>query len=621
MKKLAFLFLLLLPGFCLFAAKLDIKRVEPMNWWVGMNHPSLQVMVYGEKIGECRPETVYPGVTIERVVQTANPNYLFIYLNITDEAQPGVLDIHFRKNGKVVGSHAYPLLKREANSAQRKGFDSSDAMYLLMPDRFANGDPANDSHSRMVEKANRADRNGRHGGDIAGVIGGLDYLKELGFTALWCTPMMEDNQSEGSYHTYAITDYYKIDPRYGTNEDYKRLSAECRKRGIKLVMDVVTNHCGTAHWWINDLPSPDWIHQFDEFTRSNFRIWTIQDPYASQVDKMLNLHGWFDRSMPDLNQRNPLVADYLIQNTIWWVEYANLGGLRIDTYPYNFKEPMAELCRRIMAEYPAFNIVGECWMHEPVEVAYWQKGDKNPDGFDTSLPSVMDFPLSNALNAFTDEEQGWNTGAMRPYLNFAKDYLYPDPDNLLVFADNHDTERIWHVLKGDVDKFKMVFTILSTVRGIPQVYYGTEIKMAGEKQVGDGDIRRDFPGGWPGDEMNAFSVEGRTPEQNEVFDFVKKLLNWRKENPVIHAGAMTHFVPEENVYVYFRYNDDKKVMVVINNASEQRIVGLSRFTEMLQGLNAGTDIITGKGVTLSDRLTIPAKTPMIIELKATEILE
>lgn len=614
MKKMTFLFLLLLSGFCLSAAKLDIKRVEPMNWWVGMNDPSLQVMVYGDKIGECRPETEYPGVTIERVVQTANPNYLFIYLNISEKAQPGVLDIHFKKNGKVQGTHSYPLLKREALSAQRKGFDSSDAIYLLMPDRFANGNPSNDSHPDVVEKANRNDRDGRHGGDIEGVIRHLDYLQELGFTALWSTPMMEDNMEKTSYHTYAITDYYKIDPRYGTNEDYKRLSAECNKRGIKLVMDVVTNHCGLAHWWMNDLPSSDWVNGFDQFTRSNFSLWTIQDPYASQVDRMLSVNGWFDISMPDLNQRNALVLDYFVQNTIWWVEYANLGGVRIDTYPYNFKEPMAELCRRIMAEYPAFNIVGECWMHEPVEVAYWQKGEQNPDGFNTQLPSVMDFPLTDALAVFTDEEQGWNTGAMRPYLNFTKDYLYPNPDNLLIFADNHDTERIWHVLKGNVDKFKLVFTILSTVRGIPQVYYGTEIKMAGEKQVGDGDIRRDFPGGWPGDKTNAFTPEGRTEEQNEVFDFVKRLLNWRKENPVVHTGAMTHFVPEENVYIYFRYNDDKKVMVVLNNANDERNVDLSRFAEMLQGVSGGKDIITGKGVVLSDQLAITAKTPMIIEL-------
>lgn len=598
------------------AAKLDIKRVEPLNWWTGMKNPTLQIMVYGENISAYRPRIDYPGVKIEKVVTTTNPNYVFIYVNIGAAAQPGTVNITFWEGKKSVGSYPYRLEARHEASADRKGFDSSDAMYLLMPDRFANGNPANDSHAETAEKANRSDKNGRHGGDIEGIIGKLDYLKELGFTALWSTPMMEDNMPVTSYHTYAISDYYKIDPRYGTNDDYRRLSAEAKKRGIKLVMDVVTNHCATEHWWMKDLPTEDWVHQFDEFTRSNFRIWTIQDPNAAEIDKQINTQGWFDNSMPDINQSNPLVLDYLTQNTIWWVEYADLGGLRIDTYPYNDKEPMAEFCYRIMSEYPNFNIVGECWMHEPVEVAYWQKGVVNPDGYASELPTVMDFPLTDALAVFGDEEQGWNTGIMRPYLNMAKDYLYADPNQLLLFADNHDTERIWHLLKGDKDKFKMVFTLLSTVRGIPQVYYGTEILMTGEKQTGDGDIRRDFPGGWEGDAVNAFTREGRTAEQNEIFDFMSRLLNWRRDAEAIHSGLTKHFVPENECYVYFRYTDKDCVMVVLNNSNkEEKTLKLSRFGEMLDGVTEGEDIITGRTVQLKDTLTIPAKTAMVITLK------
>lgn len=615
MKKLLLILLLIATNMYVDAAKLDIRRVEPMNWWTGMKNPVLQLMVYGEGISAFRPEVIYPGVSIDRTVTTVNPNYLFIYLTISPETRPGSFDIVFKDGKKVAGRYSYTLLQRREDSAEREGFDSSDAMYLLMPDRFANGDTTNDNRPDMAERRNRHHKNGRHGGDIQGIIDHLDYLQDLGITALWSTPLMEDNVPECSYHTYAISDYYRIDPRYGSNDDYRRLSAEARKRGIKLVMDVVTNHCGAAHWWMNDLPSPDWVHQFDEFTRSNYRIWTIQDPHASAIDRRLCTEGWFDVTMPDLNQSNPLLLDYFIQNCIWWIEYADLGGLRIDTYPYNDKEAMSRLCAAIMAEYPRFNIVGECWMHETIEVAYWQKGVQNPDGYVSELPCVMDFPLTDALCAFTHEKQDWSMGIMRPYVVCGKDYLYADSDNLLIFADNHDTERIWHILKNDIRKFKLVFTILATTRGIPQIYYGTEIMMSGEKQKGDGDIRRDFPGGWPTDKVNAFTTAGRTEQQNEVHGFMKKLLNWRKNNPVIHTGKLMHYVPEDECYVYFRYNGREKVMVVVNNADrDDKTLRLDRFAEMLDGVDRGTDVISGRKVELVDRLTIPAKTSMILEL-------
>ncbi|MCM1031288.1 MAG: glycoside hydrolase family 13 protein [Oscillibacter sp.] len=598
-------------------AKSPVQRVEPMNWWVGMRNPELQILVYGKNVAAYRPEVAYPGVKIDRVVTTENPNYQFIYLTIGADTPAGDMEIVFKKDGKTAFTYPYPLWKREENSAMRKGFDNSDAIYLLMPDRFANGNPANDSHPEVTEKADRSSLNGRHGGDIQGIIDHLDYLQELGMTALWSTPLMEDNMAVTSYHTYAISDYYKIDPRYGTNADYKRLSAEAKKRGIKLIMDVVTNHCASAHWWMNDLPAADWLHQFDTFTRSNYRMGTIPDPYASEVDRELNSKGWFDTSMPDLNQRNPLLMDYLIQNAIWWIEFADLGGLRIDTYPYNHKEAMVDFNLRILKEYPDFNIVGETWVHAPSEVAYWQKDALNADGFNSELPTGMDFPLLDALAVFTKEKQGWDSGIMRPYSVFSQDYVYAYPYDLLIFADNHDTERIWEVLNGNVADFKLVFSILMTARGIPQMYYGTEIMMRGEKRKGDGDIRRDFPGGWQGDGMNAFTAAGRTKEQNEVFDFVKKLLNWRKVNPVIHTGAMKHFIPENEVYVYFRYNEDKKVMVVLNNSDgESKTLDMKRFAEVSGDCDAGVDVISGKRFTgLRKSLTVPAKSALILELE------
>ncbi|MDR0983097.1 MAG: glycoside hydrolase family 13 protein [Culturomica sp.] len=615
MKKIFLLIAFISLSLSVFSAKFDLKRVEPTNWWTGMKHPELQMLLYGENISAYRPEITYPGVTIERIVTTVNPNYIFLYLNVSADTKAGSFDILFKDGKKTAGKHSYTLLERREGSAEREGFNSSDAMYLLMPDRFANGNPDNDSHPDVIEKVNRADKNGRHGGDIQGVIDHLDYISDLGFTALWSTPMMEDNVPTFSYHTYAISDYYKIDPRYGTNEDYKRLSAEARKRGIKLVMDVVTNHCGIAHWWMKDLPTPDWVHQFDQFTRSNYRIGTITDPYASNYDYELNEKGWFDHSMPDMNQSNPLVIDYFIYNTIWWIEYADLGGLRIDTYPYNDKFAMAYFCRYIMEEYPQFNIVGECWVHQPLECAYWQEGVKNSDGYVSYLPTVMDFPLTDALAPFAQGGTGWGGGIEGVYYVFSQDYSYYDPFKLLIFGDNHDTERLWTSLGNDVNKFKLVFTVLSTVRGIPQVYYGTEIRMGGQKQQGDGDIRRDFPGGWQGDSQNAFTRKGRTAEQNEVFDFVHKLLNWRKGKTLIHNGNMLHFIPENECYVYFRYDDKETVMVAINTSDkEEKTLSTARFKEILGTRSSGKDIISGKEFDLSKSITIPAKSAFVIEV-------
>ncbi|MEP3089836.1 MAG: alpha-amylase family glycosyl hydrolase, partial [Nonlabens ulvanivorans] len=512
--------------------------------------------------------------------------------------------------------------------AQRKGFDSSDPIYQIMPDRFANGDPSNDSTDDTVEKVNRDFKGGRHGGDIQGVIDHLDYIDNLGATALWSTPLLEDNDEKYSYHTYAQSDLYKIDPRYGSNEDYKRLGDELHKRDMKLIMDYVTNHWGATHWMMQDLPTQTWIHQFDDnrgknypvdgYANSSYRQTTQMDPNASQIDETYAEKGWFVSSMPDLNQGEPLLLNYLIQNTIWWIEYAGLDGLRVDTYSYNEKKGIAAWTKAVMDEYPNFNIVGETWLHDQSQIAYWQKDSKIAaiQDYNTYLPSVMDFTLHDAImKAFDEDQQNWDQGMIKVYDNFVNDFLYPDIDNILVFAGNHDTNRINGdgLYNGDLKKYKLAMTLVLTTRGIPQLYYGDEIGMAGNRDTdGDGDIRRDFPGGWNGDEINAF--KNPTDYQKGFQDFTKRLLNYRKNKPVLHTGKLLQYVPENNCYVYFRYNDESRVMIIINNNPEAITLNLNRFKEGIDGKENGIDVLTNQKINLSDSVKVPSKTSMVIDL-------
>lgn len=603
-------------GFKVEAKKVEIERVEPGFWWVDMHNPNLQLLVHGEDISKYNVTLNYDGVALERVIKTDNPNYLFLNLKIEKGTKPGVFDILFSERGKKRASYKYELKERKKNAANKKGFDESDVVYLLMPDRFANGNTDNDSVEGLTDKLDRSNPDGRHGGDIQGIINQLDYLKELGITAIWSTPLMEDNQPKVSYHTYAITDYYKIDARYGSNEDYARLSEEAQKRGIKIIMDVVSNHCGSSHWWMNDLPTKDWIHVFPEYTNSNHRKSTTNDPYVSKIDYRNNFDGWFVPTMPDLNQKNDLLVNYFAQNTIWWIEYANLGGIRIDTYPYNDKHGMAVVCKAIMDEYPNMNIVGECWLETPAEIAYWQKGTKNHDGFDSELPCVMDFSLYFSMTKAFNEKESWNEGLIRLYNSLALDYLYGDPYNLLIFSENHDTDHIMSVFDGDINKYKQMMTFMATTRGIPQVYVGSEILLEGKKSDGDGVMRIDFPGGWEGDERNAFTAEGRTTKENEAFNFTSKLFNWRKDNPVIHTGKLKHYIPENGTYVYFRTNENKSVMVVINKNEKAFDLNLKRFAESISGFKAGKDVITGKEFDLSSGIiTLAPNTSLVLELK------
>ena len=610
MKKILLLFLISFSGFS------QIERVEPPFWWNDMILSDVQIMFYGKNIAQSEVN-VSDGIVINSIQKTENPNYIFVTI---DTKNSPAQDLVFTfKNKKKVFTQKFALKSRKENSKFRKGFDSSDVIYLIMPDRFANGNPNNDSHSNLFEKVDRNNKDGRHGGDIEGIIKNLDYIKELGATAIWPTPLCEDNDEKVSYHTYGQSDVYKIDPRFGTNEEYVKLSTELHLRGMKNIMDYVTNHWGHKHWMMNDLPSYDWIHQFPGYKQTNYRMNSQFDSNASKSDSYLFEEGWFVKSMPDLNQNNPLVQNYLIQNAIWWIEYADLDGFRVDTYPYGNKNAVAKWTKAITTEYPNFNIVGEVWYHNPSQNAYWQKDSKIGaiDSFNSNLPSIMDFPLQEIINGgvFNEDESNWNKGMVKVYENFSSDFMFNNCNNLLVFAENHDTDRFNEICKNDFNKYKMGMTLIATVRGIPQLYYGSEVGISGSKKVGDGDIRRDFPGGWIGDKNNAFTKSGRTEEQQKFHEFTTKLFNWRKSKPVIHYGKTTHYAPENNVYVYFRYNESESVMVVINNSNETQTFKTNRFAENIQNHQSGMDILSGKTIDLKNDIAIDGKSVLVLELK------
>ncbi|HEY0045890.1 MAG TPA: alpha-amylase family glycosyl hydrolase, partial [Flavobacterium sp.] len=572
-----------------------------------------QILFYGKNIAHY--DVTAPNIVISNIRKTENPNYVFVTID-TKNLQPSTISFSFKNKNKVAFTHNYDLRARRNNSAQRESYDSSDMMYLLMPDRFANGNPNNDNTPDTAEKADRANPNGRHGGDIEGIINHLDYIKELGATTIWATPLNEDNDARGSYHGYGQSDVYKIDPRYGTNDDYLRLSSELHKRDMKLVMDYVTNHWG-QHWTFADMPTQDWLHQFPGgYAQTNYRMTTQFDPNASEIDAKLCMDGWFVKSMPDLNQSNPLMLNYLIQNAIWWIEYADLDGFRVDTYSYNDKEGIAKWTKAITDEYPNFNIAGEVWMHDQAQMAYWQKDSKIGaiQSFNSYLPTVMDFTLHNAIGVmFNEQKAQWDKGMIRAYENFANDFLYPNINNILVFAENHDTAR-FNEIYPDFNKYKMAMAMIATVRGIPQLYYGSEIGMKGSKEKGDGDIRYDFPGGWPNEKTSAFIKAGRTTEQQQYFDYTSKLFNWRQSNEAIHYGKTTQYVPENNVYVYFRYTTNKTVMVIINNGTEKSTLNTSRFTESIKNYKSGKDVISGKTLNLNE-IAIDGTSALILELQ------
>lgn len=611
-----FLTTFLFPLLPVLGLQAQIDHLEPPFWWTGMTESSLQIMVHGAGIGETTVRLKGGKDKLTSVEEVENENYLFLNIDLGSEIEARSFELIFERANQLVESYEYKLHDRKAGAAEVEGFNSADVMYLVMPDRFANADPTNDQVNGMIDPVlDREDPLGRHGGDLQGITEHLDYIQEMGFTALWLNPALKNNQKHMSYHGYGITDFYKTDPRMGTNEDYLALADAASQKGIKLIMDMVFNHCGLGHWWMNDLPSQDWINQHPTFTKTNHKRTTLQDPYASESDYENMRDGWFVEAMPDLNQRNPLMATYLIQNSIWWIEYLGLAGIRMDTYPYPDKFMMADWCEAVLKEYPQFNIVGEEWSTNPVVVSYWLKGKENHDGYDGHLPSAMDFPLQHALERGLVEEESWGTGLIKLYEILANDVLYPNPNDLTIFGDNHDMPRIYMQLGKDVDLLKNAMVYLLTTRGIPQIYYGTEILMTHEEGDGHGWIRKDYPGGWDGDRVNAFTGEGLNDDAAAFQAYMKHLLHWRKAQPAIHSGKLTHFAPENDMYVFFRYNSESKIMVIINKSDSDRPLDLKRFKGQLKGYTQAKDITHQTTVSIEDTLELQARTPYIFELQ------
>lgn len=595
----------------------QVERIEPMNWWAGMKNPNLQLMVHGKGIGTATPVIRYPGVTIKKVQKADSENYLFIDLQVSPAAKPGTFPIQFRKGSSVISIASYTLLSRKPGAGQVKGFNSADVIYLITPDRFANGDPSNDIVRGMrEEKLSRRDDYGRHGGDIRGIINHLDYIADMGFTAIWPTPLLENDMPSSSYHGYAITDYYKVDPRFGTLADYKELAEQCHQKGLKLIFDGVVNHTGSHYWWMKDLPFRDWINYPDSMRITNHRRTVNQDPYASAADKELMVKGWFVQSMPDLNQQNPFLAEYLVQNSIWWIETLGLGGIRQDTYPYSQKKFLEQWTCRIMQEYPQFSIVGEEWSTNPLVAAYWQEGKDNNSGYKGCMKSTMDFPLQSMLVQSLTDPETWDKGLPKLYEALANDFVYARPKDLLVFGDNHDMDRVFTQLKQDVNLLEMALGYLLTIRGIPQIYYGTELLAQNSAKPGDhGLIRSDFPGGWEGDAVNGFTGAGLTPDQLRIRGFVKRLLNWRKQKPVIHQGNTLHFAPAGGVYVFFRYDKQETVMVVINKNEKAASLPLSRYSEIIRSKKTAVDVLTGDMLPLATELKVKGRGVTIMEIR------
>lgn len=614
MKRILLLALVLIS--MTMSAQVKIDRIEPTDWYVGMKDPSLQLMVYGKDIRSADVKIDYPGVKIDSLVRLDSPNYLLVYLNL-DGAQPGTMKLQFTNNGKKK-TVSYVLKQRAMAGADHKGFSNADVLYLLMPDRFANGNPKNDVVKGMRDQnCDRKYPSLRHGGDLAGIQQHLDYFKQLGVTALWFTPVLEndwpaDKTQNSSYHGYATTNYYKVDPRFGTNDEYKQLIAECHKQGLKVVMDMIFNHCSDYHPWNIDMPSKDWFNNPHYGLQTSYKLTPVLDPYASKVDLAETVDGWFVPSMPDLNQRNPHVIKYLIQNSEWWIETADIDGIRMDTYPYADRDAMALWMKTLDKEYPNFNTVGETWVTEPPYTAAWQK-DSKLQKKNSYLKTVMDFSFYDKINqAKREETDGWWNGLNRIYNSLCYDYLYANPSSVLAFLDNHDTDRFLGNTK-DSTMLKQGLALLLTMNRTPQLYYGTEILLNGTKEVTDGNVRKDFPGGFPGDTHNCFTKEGRTAAENGMFDWTSKLLHWRQGNDVIAKGKQTQFIPYKGVYVIARQYNGKSVMTIINGTRSDNKLSVARYKEIIGSHTTAKDVITGASVDLTKDIPLTQRQSLIIE--------
>ena len=622
-------------------AAVKIDKIEPGNWFADMKDASLQLMVYGEGIKTADVTTDYPGVKIDSLVRLDSPNYLLVYMNL-EGAQPGKMVLNFTQ-GKSKKKVEYELKAREMKGEDRKGFSNADVLYMLMPDRFASGRTDNDQIKGMQAYRNdRTEPSLRHGGDLEGIRQHLDYFKELGVTALWFTPVLEndspDHGTQSTYHGYATTNYYRVDPRFGSNEEYRRLCDEAHEKGLKIVMDMIFNHSGFEHPWVKDMPSKDWFNTpewllpenqaksvelntmdgaakvNDAYVQTSYKLTPVVDPYASKIDLHETVDGWFVPTMPDLNQRVKYVMDYLIQNSIWWIETVGIDGIRMDTYPYADADGMAHWMKRLHLEYPHFNTVGETWVTEPAYTAAWQK-DSKLSAKNSYLPSVMDFAFYDRINQAKNEEtDDWWKGFNRIYNSLVYDYLYPNPSSVMAFLDNHDTDRF--LGKGkDSTALKQALALLLTINRIPQLYYGTEILMNGTKEVTDGHVRKDFPGGFPGDTKNAFTREGRTQAENAMFDWLSRLLHWRQGNEVITKGTQTQFIPYQGIYVIARQYQGKTVLTILNGKRSKNSLNPKRYQEVIGQHTQAKDVLTGKSFQLTAPVELQARQALILELK------
>jgi len=607
----------------------DIQRVEPPNWWIDFKNQNLQLLVKHPNIGNATPKISHSDVILKEVNKADSPNYLFLDLEILETAKAGKFNIRFKLEDSSELIQTYELKTREKPAEDYIGFNSSDAIYLITPDRFANANPKNDEVEGLLQQGiDRKDGYARHGGDLQGITDHLDYIEDLGFTAIWPCPVLINDMPTGSYHGYAMTDFYKVDPRFGTLEDYRKLAGDLRVRDMKLIMDQVANHCGLQHWWMKDLPFKDWVNYQEHYEKnkdnwdwkvtktSNHRRTTNQDPYSSKKDNLEMTDGWFVSSMPDLNQRNPFMANYITQNSIWWIETLGLSGIRQDTYPYPDKAFMSNWAGAIMTEYPNFSIVGEEWSYNPLLIAYWQEGHDNSDKYDSNLKSSMDFAMQKNIIDALNEEESWDKGLVKMYEGLANDFAYTSPKDIMVFTDNHDMSRIFTQLNGNIVNTKMALSYLLTLPRIPQLYYGTEILMDDFDNPGDhGLIRTDFPGGWKGDTANAFTGKGLKPEQKEMQAYLKRILNYRKTSKAIHNGKTMHFAPEDGVYVLARIADNETIVHIINKNEEEQELELSRFEEL--GLNGKTlsNIISKEQIKWNTSLLLNAKGSLIFTTK------
>ena len=619
MKKLRFFFLILFSFGLLWpvsAKKKELQHVHPQFWWAGMSEPSLQILLHGEGIGGSNVSITSSDIRLIKVERPSNTNYLFVYVD-TNKAVPQHFDILLEKSGEVTRV-PYELKLRE--KAERKTFDASDVVYLFMPDRFANGDKSNDYIDGMREKRQEATLpDARHGGDIAGIVEHLDYLQQLGVTAFWHTPMLENDMLSHSYHGYGITDYYRIDPRFGSNEEYKDMVTLAHQKGLKVIMDMVFNHCGSSNFLFADRPSDDWFNYDSKYVQTSYKIGAVSDVHAAASERKLAQDGWFVEVMPDFNQKNPAVLTYLTQNSIWWIEYAGIDGIRQDTYPYADFDAMASWCAAVDREFPGFNIVGETWVNHNVGISFWQKNSKLAAPKNSLLPSVMDFPLMSLLNYALDEETNdWDRGLARLYEYLSQDMVYADPMHLLTFLDNHDTQR-FAPNREQAQKsyrYRQALTLLLTLRGIPQLYYGDEIGMYADKSKGDGALRQNFPGGFEGDSINGFTGVGLVAWQQEQFLFARRLLNWRRGNVVIGKGTFKHFAIRNGTYVYARQYEGHTVTVFINGTNTPQCVDLSHYREVLPKVEA-VDVITGKRVHLGNHLQMGIRGIYVLDFGKT----